>query len=382
MRNLISTSLNRLNHWIETNGWSGFDPYDIKEKRVFLLSRHVFPLRILSLFAQRYPLISRRLFGIKPQINPKAMALFARGYLCLYKKCGDEAFLQKALFCLEWLKNHSSKSYSGYCWGYPFDWHTIITIPKGTPSSVVTSVVAHAFLDAYELLGEEKYLNVAIGSCNFFLRHLNIHFIKEDKLCFSYTPLDFLHVHNANMFSASVLLRTYSFTDISKYRKFGEAALNYTMNHQNSDGSWYYFGPPTMYRYTIDNYHTGFVLECTNIARRSLGNDFIYSEELKKGLDFYSKKLFEKGKIPRFSVENLYPIDIHSCAQGIITFSELADFRHGYEKYAYRVAEWSIKNMQDKTGFFYYRIYRYYVDKTPYIRWGQAWMFRGLSYIL
>jgi len=37
--------------------------------------------------------------------------------------------------------------------------------------------------------------------------------------------------------------------------------------------------------------------------------------------------------------------------------------------------------MQDENGYFYYRIYKNYVDRTPYIRWGQAWMLRGLSYL-
>jgi len=38
--------------------------------------------------------------------------------------------------------------------------------------------------------------------------------------------------------------------------------------------------------------------------------------------------------------------------------------------------------MQDKEGYFYYRIYKNnYVNKMPYIRWGQAWMLRALSYL-
>jgi len=93
------------------------------------------------------------------------MALFARGYLNLYRKLKNEKYLNKALFCLDWLMKSPTKGYSGFCWGYPFDWQSRVFIPKGTPSGVVTSTAAHAFLDAYEILREEKYLNVAKSSC-------------------------------------------------------------------------------------------------------------------------------------------------------------------------------------------------------------------------
>jgi hypothetical protein len=47
---------------------------------------------------------------------------------------------------------------------------------------------------------------------------------------------------------------------------------------------------------------------------------------------------------------------------------------------ALRVAEWTIKHMQDRTGYFYYRRYsRWLVNKTPTLHWGQATMLSALA---
>ena len=275
-----------------------------------------------------------------------------------------------------------SKGYSGFCWGYPFDWQSRVFIPKHTPSGVVTSIAAHAFIDAYEILGDKKYLKIAKSCCEFILRDLNIDEVSKDKLCFSYTPLDKFHVHNANLFSASTLLRTYNYIKKEIYKEKGIKAINFTISYQNPDGSWYYWAPPDKLLYNIDNYHTGFVLECLNICRRILKDEFEYEEELRKGLDFYKNNLFLNDSVPKMTPSCIYPIDIHSCAQAIITFCELSDFEPKYYSMAEKIAKWTIKNMQDKEGYFYYRMYDNYVNKMPYIRWGQAWMLRALSYLI
>ena len=160
----------------------------------------------------------------------------------------------------------------------------------------------------------------------------------------------------------------------------GIKAINFTMSHQNKDGSWYYWATPDKLIYNIDNYHTGFVLECLNICRRSLKEEYEYEEELRKGLKFYANNLFLNDGTPKIRHNSIYPIDIHSCSQGIITFYELADLEPKYLNMTKKIADWSIKNMQDKKGYFYYRIYKNRVDKTPYIRWGKAWMLRALRY--
>jgi len=372
-----------LDVWISKNGWEGYDPYDIKGEKLFLLlSKNKYTGYEAELFLNLFPLFSRQIFKIKKNINPKAMALFARGYLLAYKKLGNAGFLKKAKECLSWLECNPSIGYSRYCWGYPFDWQSRIFISKGTPSGVVTSIAAHAFMDAYELTKDEKYLSIVKSCCDFMVNDLNIDEVDQNKICFSYTPLDNFHVHNASLFSASVLARAYPFIRREKYRELATNAMNYTVSYQNKNGSWYYWAPPDKVIGKVDNYHTGFVLECLNICRRLLGQDFSYEKELEKGLSFYAKNLFLKNGMPKMAHDSIYPIDIHSCSQGIITFYELSDFNNEYLNLAKKIAVWTIRNMQDINGYFYYRLYKSgYISKIPFIRWGQAWMLRSLSYI-
>ena len=381
--NEVGQSIDLLDKWIEQNGWAGYDPYDIKGTKLLLfLQKNRYTNFGSNLFLNRFPMLSRKVFRVKKEINAKAMALFARGYLNLYRKSGDENYLKKALFCLNWLIENPSKGYSGLCWGYPFDWQSRVFIPKETPSGVVTSTAAYAFLDAYEILKDKKYLNIAKSCCDFILNDLNIDDVDENKICFSYTPVDTFHVHNASLFSASTLLRTFSYADNEKYKDVGIKAINFTVSHQNKDGSWYYWAPPDKLLYNVDNYHTGFVLECLNICRRALGSEFLYEKQLSEGLEFYARNLFLDDGTPKFTPKFVYPVDINSCAQAIITFCELADFTPMYLNMTKKVASWTIENMQDEEGYFYYRIYKNYVDRMPYIRWGQAWMLWGLSYMV
>ena len=47
---------------------------------------------------------------------------------------------------------------------------------------------------------------------------------------------------------------------------------------------------------------------------------------------------------------------------------------------AVKVAQWTIANMQDRTGYFYYRRYSpWLVNKTPTLHWGQATMLCALA---
>jgi len=351
-------------------------------KYLLHLQRNRYANFALNSLLSRYPGSVRRLFRIRKQVNAKAMALFARAYLNLHRETMNENYLRKALDCLDWLIENRSRGFSGYCWGYPFDWQSRIMIPKGTPSVVVTSIAAHAFLDAWEVLERNVYLDIARSCCDFMVNDLNIDQV-NGRVCFSYTPLDHFHVHNANSFAASTLLRTYGFLQEEQYRDLGIEAMNFTVCHQNEDGSWYYWAPPDRLLCSIDNYHSGFILECLNVCRRILKADFVVADELRKGLEYYAHNLFLGDGTPKMNHNSIYPIDIHSCAQGLITFCELADFEPKCLNLAGKVAEWTIKNMQNAEGFFHYRIHRGgRVDKTPYIRWGQAWMLRALSYLV
>ena len=101
----------------------------------------------------------------------------------------------------------------------------------------------------------------------------------------------------------------------------------------------------------------------------------------KKGLDYYMNNFFtEKGE-SKFFNDKLYPIDVHAPAQ-LLAFLVKSNEIENYQDLAEKVINWTIANMQSKKGFFYYQKRKYYTNKTPYIRWVQAWMFYGLSFLI
>ena len=375
----IKERLMALDSWVDRNGYAGYDLYDLLSQDAFrVFQKNRYTTFALKMFLDMFPFTFRRLFRVQKAINPKAMALFAEGYLNLYRISGDEIYVEKAVYCLNWLMENPSEGYSGYCWGYPFDWQSRIFIPKHTPSSVVTSICAHAFMDAFSILGDRRYMDVAKSCCDFMIHDLKIDHVDSGGLCFSYTPLDTFHVHNANIFSASILYRVGDEVNNDEYIKIAEDAIRYTLNAQNRDGSWYYFGHPETARGAIDNYHTGFILRNLHGVYKITGDGAVL-KGIRKGLGFYTDNLLKDNVVPKFHHDIVYPIDIHACSESILCLSILSEIDPDAIKIAEDVVVWTIDNMQSGDGYFYYRKYHLFTSKIPYIRWGQAWMLYALS---
>ena len=381
----VYDSIRKLNGWLERNGWAGYDPYDIRGHPIWLKLSQVgtkaslaqkVERRLLSSFEARFPMALRRLFRIKKQVNAKAMGLFANAYVGLYN--AQAYYLEKARQCIDWLIENPSQGYTGFCWGYPFDWQSLVFIPRETPSGVVTSTCGHAFWRFYQLTGERRYLEICESICKFYLNDLNIDVVDDDRICFSYTPIDNFHVHNANLFVAEFLIRVGIEVGNSKFIRIGTKALNYTLSEQNPDGSFYYWGSQDKPSDSIDHYHTGFVLRALYSIYQITKECHLFPK-IEECYHHYLENLFENKTIPKFRPGSTYPINIHSCAEAILCLSTLSyDFPEGLETLE-RTTAWTIENMQDKKGFFYYIMYPQRTIKIPYIRWAQAWMLFALS---
>ena len=74
------------------------------------------------------------------------------------------------------------------------------------------------------------------------------------------------------------------------------------------------------------------------------------------------------------------PIDIQCCSQAIDTLVYFGGRDRDSLGLAVRVARWTIRHMQDSTGYFYYRRYApWLANKTPTLHWGQATMLCALA---
>ena len=370
----IYNSILVLFEWLEENDYRGYDTFDGLSAR--LVSPLTFENKFLRIVLQqgvrRFPVNLRPLLGIDRGHSSKGMGFLARGFLRLYQATGDPKWAVKSEYCLRWLMDHRAPGYSGACWGNHFDYQSRGGfIPKGMPTVVWTSLIGHAFLDAYDHFRKNEYLEVADSICEHLIRDIRTHQDGEG-LCLDYTPGGLGWVHNANTLSGCFLARTYSHTKNESYLALAQKTMQYTAQHQRADGSWYYAEKADAH--WVDNFHTGYVLDCFKHYAESTA-DHRFDSNLKKGYDFWKKTFFLPDGTPRYYDSKTLPLDIQCSSQAIDTLVFFSDSDPEALPLAYKVARWTIANMQDKSGYFYYRRYsRWLVNKTPTLHWGQATM--------
>ncbi len=394
--NLLDDSLTRLDRWLGSNGWAGYDPYDVRGSSLFTYlhnpqaDRAIIPRglrKLLSVAENQFPLAVRKCLRITPRVNAKAMGLFARAYLGWYELTRNEALLDKAKACLKWLSENPSANYRNLCWGYPFDWHTKVLIPAGTPSVVVSCVVGDAFWRAYQILGNVNYLDTCKSICQFILDDLRVDRMAADCLCFSYTPVDDFHVHNANLFASEFLVRIGREIGSSQYVDMGLQAAEYALREQNPDGSLYYWGRIQDHHspHHIDHYHSGFEIRMLyGIWKSTLEPRF--EQSWRRYYRFYQDHLLThdgQDVIPKMGPESVYPINIHSCAEAILCNATVAPDELEAKRIIEALCRFTITTMQTQDGWFLYMIReggRHI--RIPYIRWGQAWMLAAMTQAL
>jgi rhamnogalacturonyl hydrolase YesR len=375
----ILDSLLLLSQWLEANDYRAYDTFD------GLSARYVRPLTLETRFlrtvlqqgVRRFPLNLRPMLGIPRAHSSKGMAFLARGFLRLYKATQERIWEDRAEAALQWLIEHQSPGYSGACWGNHIDYQSrTFYLPKGTPTVVWTSLIGHAFLDAFEHFHKDQYLQIAASACNHIVHDLKTQ-LDGDGSCISYIPLQNVHVHNANTLGGSLLARTYSHTGTEPFRALAQKAMQYTAQHQRPDASWYY-GENVNLRW-VDNFHTAYVLDCFKHYDESTG-DHSFEGNMVSGYKYWKTTFFLTDGTPRYYSNKTLPIDIQCSSQAIDTLVFFSDRDPEALSLASKVAQWTIANMQDKSGYFYYRRYSHgVVNRTPTLHWGQATMMCALA---
>jgi hypothetical protein len=133
--------------------------------------------------------------------------------------------------------------------------------------------------------------------------------------------------------------------------------MQYSCTRQLADGSWWYAEAPKYH--WIDNFHTGYNLDSLKCYIENTG-DQSYDQTISKGLEFYKRHFFEPDGCPRY---------YHNRTQECLGLAK-------------RVALWTIGQMQDPDGHFYYRSYALIKAKTPMLHWAQATTYKALALLL
>lgn len=373
-KKMLNESLKKLDNYIKNENLLGYDPYDYLKSPLFsypfIKNRRIIKF-ISQQIGKRLPFNIRGFLGIEKGLNPTTLGLVIKGYLNLYELENDKDYVGEINNLISNVEEKQSTDYEFACWGYDFEWQGRYTkFPENTPNIIVTSIIIDSIYNYLKIKKDPDLVNLCLGAAEFVLNNLN-RVENSNEICFSYSPLDNQKVYNANMKAARLLIQVYDLTRKEEYFEAALKACNYVMKRQHEDGSWPYSNGDQ--RKWIDNFHTGYILECIDEWRNITGSN-IYDEKIEKGFSFYKNNFFKKDAIPKYYNDELYPIDSTSAAQSIIVLSRFKEY-----KLAEAVINWMIENMQSTEGYFYYQQKKYWTNKISYMRWSNAWMFLALT---
>jgi len=383
---LINDSLAKLLDYVESEDYAGYDPYDTLNSFVpFHWLGKWGPVLAIQV-QKRNPVNIRPLIGVRKERNPKAIGLFLRAYCLLYRKTGEQQYLDRAHEMFTWLKEHPSSGYSKYCWGYNFPWASPVKyVDAYVPSVVATGFVAKGIYEYWCVMRErpddvargrlDEIREVLTGAADFVLQHLDR--IKDETgVCISYTPEMKDACYNASLLGAEILARYLAVVPArdneSDIHQLIEASVDFVTARQLENGCW---------NYSIDlatgkerrqiDFHQGYVIESMEeIVRLTGKRKPEWEQAVVKGLEFYRQQQFTDDGRSWWRLPKERPVEIHNQSQGIVTFSMFDEYR----AFAETIAEYTIQNMQDSDGYFYYQKFPLYTNRISYMRWSNAWM--------
>ncbi len=330
----------------------------------------------------RSPVDIRPLAGVRKARNAKGLSLFSRALLARHRMTGSPDDATEARELLDWLIAHPAPGFEPLCWGYPYPWQDVgFFAPRHFPNRVVTSFVGQALLDGYETLHDDRYLDAAGSAVEFLLGAPKTMFEDEARWCVSYVPdpdIDWI-VMDVSALTGALAARLGALRGDAGLIRQGGRLVRYVVSKQTDYGAWFYAEPPSASHITHDNYHTGFILDAIQQYGLAAGSGE-FETVYKHGAEFYEQRLFEPDGAARFMSDRLYPVDIHGCAQGIITFSLRQRHAGTGAETAARVLQWTLDNMWDPaSGWFYYQKRRRYRTRIRELRWCQGWMSWALA---
>ena len=191
------------------------------------------------------------------------------------------------------------------------------TIKRQTPLITTTPYVYEAFLQVTELLQLEhreqrtedggqtiqdtadlldEYKQILESIARHAANDIKDFRTSETASSCSYTPFGEGGVINAAAYRAFLLTSASKVFSNEEYWKIAERNLNFVLENQNPDGSWFYAVDGV--RDFIDHFHTCFVMKALAKIHALTGHAACL-EALAKGVKYYLENLFDEDGLPK-----------------------------------------------------------------------------------
>jgi hypothetical protein len=387
----VAKVLAKFSGWLDAYGETSWDyqsffagPVGGRAKTLYYRHKLIGTAAVAPMiFCEAFVPPARRLFHY-PIRFPIADAHYAMGFAFLYEATGDFSQLENAVHFLTELKKSRCRQFKEYCWGYPFDWvWRGGTIKRQTPLITTTPYVYEAFLRVFDLHPCDQWKLILESIARHAAVDIKDFRTSETASSCSYTPSDEGGVINAAAYRAFLLTSASKVLSNEDYWKIAERNLNFVLENQNRDGSWYYAVDGV--RDFVDHFHTCFVMKA--LAKiQSLTGDEACEEALLKGIKYYVENLFDEDGLPKpFSKAprlTVYKRELYDCAECINLCLLLRNRFPQLEVTLKTVVAAILRNWVKPDGSFRSRKLYLGWDNVPMHRWGQSQMFRSLAFYL
>ena len=378
----LTRGLEALGRWIETRQFAGYEPFDLLNSPYLsgAWARKALPAILFIQAGKRFAgLRLRQALKIPPSRNPKALGLCLSAH-CDLAQAGYDVAAEAA-----WLKNElirlRSPLEAEYCWGYDWDYVSLRgpRLPAFAPNCIASYFCGTAMMEMHKVFADSEALEIAESVARFLTTRLHRSFESAEEVCFSYTPSDKTLIYNSSALTAVFLARIGSLRENQEYLSLAHKAMVFLQRGQLESGGWYY-GRLRRQRW-IDGFHTSYNV-CALLDYLRITGDRTFNDAMLLGHRYYQTNFFTGEGAPKYFHDRTFPIDIHGCSQAILHFIAFTSIDPQALELAQRTFGWTMNNMAAPDGAFYYQRHRYWTNRTPYMRWGQAWMLRALARLL
>lgn len=389
----VEKAVLRFSQWLDGYGENSYDfmtyyasPYGQWAKALYYRRPLLGTLAVSPMvFTEAFVPWAKRFFW-KPQRFPIADAHYAMGYLFLKQVLGDDKYYDRAVHFLEVLEQTRCPGFERYCWGYPFSWATLRgTIHEGTPLITTVPYVYEAFRQAYLTDGSDRWLRIMQSTADHALLDYGEVETSPTASSCSYVagPCMSALVVNANAYRSFVL--TCASHDLSddKYQRAAERNLNFVLEAQNPDGSWFYANDGN--RGFIDHFHTCFVMKALAKIELLTGNPEC-TKAIERGVRYYVENLFDERGLPKPFARapriTVYRRELYDYAECVNIATLLRGRFPRLDERLSTTLDHILTEWQRPNGAF--RSRRLYLgwDNVPMHRWASSQLFRSLCFLL